>query len=127
MLATVTTTDYETRILFAECERCQAYRIAPTLQLAGVGVGAAVLDQWASALDSERWGKESYGTLRTWRVTTTARAIGLLHFAAVGGHSEAQLAIGLRQDVHLVATHSGTVVESTWMLSARRYCTINTL
>lgn len=75
--------------------RGQAYRIAPTFQLAGVGVGAAVLDQWAN---SQRGGNQT-GGLKTWDVSTTSRAIGLLHLAASGGHSEAQLALGVRSDL----------------------------
>lgn len=79
------------------CTRCHAYRIAPAFQLAGVGVGAAVLDQWASAtLEGVRGRESSTGGSITWSVPSTARAIGLLHFAAVGGHPEAQLALGLR-------------------------------
>lgn len=88
------------------CARCHAYRVAPALQLAGVGVGAAVLDQWAGTtsketLEGPHTGESSTtgrttGSSRTWSVPTTARAIGLLHFAAAGGHPEAHLALGLR-------------------------------
>lgn len=76
--------------------------MAPAFQLAGVGVGAAVLDQWASTTSEEgaRGQKSSTesstGSSRPWSVPTTARAIGLLHFAAVSGHPEAQVALGLR-------------------------------
>lgn len=80
-----------------DCARCQSYRVSPTIQhLAGVGVGAAVLDQWTSAANTTRERETDRGSLKTWKVPTTSRAIALLHFAAVGGYSEAQLALGLR-------------------------------
>lgn len=76
--------------------RNQAHRVATTSQLAGVGVGAAVFDRWAGAVDSMLRGDRHSETLRVWDVSTTSKAVGLLHFAAVGGNTEAQLALGLR-------------------------------
>lgn len=76
--------------------RNQAHRVATTSQLAGVGVGAAVFDQWAGAVDSTLREDRHTETLRIWDVSTTSKAIGLLHFAAAGGNTEAQLALGLR-------------------------------
>lgn len=76
--------------------RNQAHRVATTSQLAGVGVGAAVFDQWAGAVDSTLREDRHTETLRIWDVSTTSKAVGLLHFAAAGGNTEAQLALGLR-------------------------------
>lgn len=76
--------------------RNQAHRAAATSQLAGVGVGAAVFDQWAGAADSTLREDRNTETLKIWDVSTTSKAIGLLHFAAAGGNTEAQLALGLR-------------------------------
>lgn len=81
---------------FAACEGCRAYRSAPTLQLIGVGVGAAVYDQSVGNAHSANTGAGGFKPFRTWDVSATSRAIGLLHFAALGGHPEAQLALGLR-------------------------------
>eukprot|EP00903_Cladosiphon_okamuranus_P018770 g17268.t3 len=60
-----------------DCAR--RYRVSPTLQQ--LPFAGAVRDQWANT---------------TCEAPTTSRAVALLHFAAVGGHSEAQLALGLR-------------------------------
>lgn len=82
---------------FADDSRFKVQRTAPTSQLAGVGVGAAVFDQWTSAVDSTRRREvNNRGSLRVWDVSSTAKAIGLLHIAAAGGHTEAQLSLGVR-------------------------------
>lgn len=57
----------------------RSYRVSPPLQQ--LPFAGAVRDRWANT---------------TCKAPTTARAVALLHFAAVGGHSEAQLALGLR-------------------------------
>lgn len=76
----------------------RSYRVSSTFQqLPFVGAGAAVLDQWASTVDNTTQEPENdQGILKTWNIPVTARAIALLHFAAIGGHAEAQLALGLR-------------------------------
>lgn len=76
----------------------RSYRVSSKFQqLPFVGAGAAVLDQWNNTVDNiTRTLDNDRGILKTWNVPVTARAIALLHFAAVGGHPEAQLALGLR-------------------------------
>ncbi|CAM9350301.1 unnamed protein product [Ectocarpus fasciculatus] len=69
-----------------------AYMLATTM-LSGLG-GTAAHDR-SIAANTTRERESDRGSLKTWKVPTTSRAIALLHFAAVGGHSEAQLALGL--------------------------------
>lgn len=67
------------KICFSVTDCASGYRVSPTLQQ--LPFAGAVRDQWANT---------------TCEAPTTSRAVALLHFAAVGGHSEAQLALGLR-------------------------------
>ncbi|CAM9786004.1 unnamed protein product, partial [Ectocarpus sp. 4 AP-2014] len=69
-----------------------AYMLATTM-LSGLG-GTAAHDRSVAA-NTTREEDSDRGILKTWKVPTTSRAIALLHFAAVGGYSEAQLALGL--------------------------------
>lgn len=63
-----------------------------------------MLDQWNRANHSATMRAVNNGnSLCVSDATTTARAIGLLHVAASGGHPEAQLSLALRQDSMLTA------------------------
>ncbi|CAM9568879.1 unnamed protein product [Scytosiphon promiscuus] len=73
----------------------QAAYMLSTIMLSGLG---GTIAHSRSSPDASSTAESSKATLKTWNVSTTARAIALLHFAAasIGGHPEAQLALGLR-------------------------------
>lgn len=74
--------------------------MSPTGQLEGISVGTAVLDHWY------RWSAVRSRSIETvhgdrqnvlaWHGQATVRAIGMLHFAAAGGHPDAFVVLGLR-------------------------------
>lgn len=74
--------------------------MAPTEQLEVISVGTAVLDHWHrwSAVRSRSTENVHDGRrgVSAWHGQATARAIGMLHFAAAGGHPEAYVVLGLR-------------------------------
>lgn len=76
--------------------RVQAQKIAHSLQLAGAGVGAAVQDQHINAANQTNSSANEMTALRIYDTSATNKAIALLHFAATGGHTAAQLALGVR-------------------------------